>query len=547
MSLFDPSLLSLLAGESSGGLLGGSFKPNADEGILTKMFGTNDPRDPRGAMMSGLAQGLLRGSFADGMAGLNRAGADFEDRATRRQAQSLASARDMLSLNEILRKQKESERERAVYQEYWQKRNMGGGMQGDANQAPMGAPGVSAMSGTSGGSGMSGVPGGSMGAEGMPPTQSGFGVAPKANAYQEYRQLGDHFMKNGMGAKAQTYYEAAERHRPKVSQTPHLMQDPSTGKLVQVLIADDGSAQILPYGAKPDYTVEDLGGSKRVFDRNTWTGGEEYKKTLTPGETVNHQIAAGNLGVARGNLQLARDRFNLDANSPQYMQTEGGIVALPKRPQPGAQLIGQPVIGQDGQSLGPPLKAIPASANTAIMTNLQNLNRAKQALALAQGGQVGSATGDQNATGVKGYLPNAWLNRMDGAGVDTRAAIADLGSLVIHDRSGAAVTAAEFPRLAPFIPQATDDRATVEKKLRRFVDVYQQETDAYAQTYSKEQGYRDNPVLKRSAGQSNDVLPGSLPLPANPTASSLKKGQSYLLPNGKAGVWDGLQFKTGGQ
>ena len=32
---------------------------------------------------------------------------------------------------------------------------------------------------------------------------------------------------------------------------------------------------------------------------------------------------------------------------------------------------------------------------------------------------------------------------------------------VIHSRSGAAVTAAEFPRLAPFIPSEKDDADTV--------------------------------------------------------------------------------------
>lgn len=44
--------------------------------------------------------------------------------------------------------------------------------------------------------------------------------------------------------------------------------------------------------------------------------------------------------------------------------------------------------------------------------------------------------------------------------------------MVIHDRSGAAVTAAEFPRLA-FIPSPTDDAETVQKKLRQFVSSYE--------------------------------------------------------------------------
>lgn len=117
-------------------------------------------------------------------------------------------------------------------------------------------------------------------------------------------------------------------------------------------------------------------------------------------------------------------------------------------------------------------KPLPGTAAKALLENSQNLRRAESALAMIEGKTVGGAKGDPDATGVKGYLPQALLNRFDKSGIETRAAIADLGSLVIHDRSGAAVTAAEYPRLAPFIPSASDDPGTVKKKLARFVQVY---------------------------------------------------------------------------
>ncbi len=75
---------------------------------------------------------------------------------------------------------------------------------------------------------------------------------------------------------------------------------------------------------------------------------------------------------------------------------------------------------------------------------------------------------DPDATGFKGYLPSWALNRMYSSGTDLRAIIGDLSSMTIKDRSGAAVTAAEFPRLKPFIPDATDDPVTVRKKLAGF-------------------------------------------------------------------------------
>jgi hypothetical protein len=62
--------------------------------------------------------------------------------------------------------------------------------------------------------------------------------------------------------------------------------------------------------------------------------------------------------------------------------------------------------------------------------------------------------------------PQAALNRMDPKGVAARAAITNLGSAILHDRSGAAVTAAEFPRLQPFIPSMEDSYDTARTKLR---------------------------------------------------------------------------------
>jgi hypothetical protein len=161
-----------------------------------------------------------------------------------------------------------------------------------------------------------------------------------------------------------------------------------------------------------------------------------------------------------------------------------------------------PIMAQDGRELAAPLKEIPASANAAIISNQQNLTRAENALKLLEGGNVWGAKGDTEATGWKGYLPNAILNRVDPSGTDTRAAIADLGSLVIHDRSGAAVTASETPRLMPFIPLPTDDAVTAKKKIRRFAQVFKEEADLYASTYGKEQKYRENPLLNQGSQSS---------------------------------------------
>jgi hypothetical protein len=111
--------------------------------------------------------------------------------------------------------------------------------------------------------------------------------------------------------------------------------------------------------------------------------------------------------------------------------------------------------------------------------------------------------GDKNATGWKGLVRPVFLNRMDPSGTDTRAAIADLESLVVHDRSGAAVTAAETPRLRPFIPNATDDRATAEKKLNRFTLEYRAMVEEASDFY-KSSGYKVPTDALRGSGATSE-------------------------------------------
>ena len=143
-----------------------------------------------------------------------------------------------------------------------------------------------------------------------------------------------------------------------------------------------------------------------------------------------------------------------------------------------------------GKTKGGGLKTLPSPVARAVMENEHSLRLARNALTLIQGGKVGEQAGSKAATGVKGFLPDAALSRLDPEGVPTRAAIADLGSMIIHDRSGAAVTASEYPRLMPFIPKANDDPPVVEQKLKRFIQVYEDMQQDFRDMYSEDQGYQ---------------------------------------------------------
>lgn len=172
-------------------------------------------------------------------------------------------------------------------------------------------------------------------------------------------------------------------------------------------------------------------------------------------------------------------------------------------------------------------KALPTSAAQKLMENNQNLRRAEQALALSQGKEVSGMQGDTAATGWKGYVPQGLLNRLDPQGADTRAAIADLGSLVLHERSGAAITASEEPRLRPFIPDVHDDQATIQKKLARFAQVYG-DIVGDATAFYKESGYKVPTETLRHAQVTGEQPQGkSGNAAAGTTFSSLPDPRQY--------------------
>ncbi|MES2942935.1 MAG: hypothetical protein V4772_08705 [Pseudomonadota bacterium] len=188
-------------------------------------------------------------------------------------------------------------------------------------------------------------------------------------------------------------------------------------------------------------------------------------------------------------LEAGRDRRQLQALAAA--EARAILASTGKTPSGYKQTEGGELTFIPGGPADPSTKEkpLPASAAKALLENQQNVRRAEIALGLVQGSTVNGAKGDKSATGAKGWLPNQLLNRVDPEGVDTRAAIADLGSLVVHERSGAAVTASEFPRLAPFIPTEKDDAPTVQKKLKLFVDNYKSIIDDAAEFY-KASGYK---------------------------------------------------------
>lgn len=134
----------------------------------------------------------------------------------------------------------------------------------------------------------------------------------------------------------------------------------------------------------------------------------------------------------------------------------------------------------------PKPRPVPNAVATAYLGNQKQIKTIDDAIAQIEA--------NPTALGWKAYLPDAVLNRVSGqnmaGGVDARAGVSDVGSLVIHDRTGAAMSASEWQLLKGFIPKDTDDAATALKKLRRMRAIAAEETEAMADFYTPDQGYR---------------------------------------------------------
>jgi hypothetical protein len=198
------------------------------------------------------------------------------------------------------------------------------------------------------------------------------------------------------------------------------------------------------------------------------------------------------------NYQAAKDQGFVGSifDYEKKLKEAGRAPATPATPSAPVAVIdpvtGKPVYVSRDKSMGmtpasakvADLKQVPVHAQKAIVGASTAISKIDDAIAALKGGT-------EEATGMKGYLPDMALNRMYPKGTEARAAVADIGSLVMHERSGAAVTASESPRLKPFIPLITDDKTTALKKLKRMRQIQADDAEALAGTYTPEQGFRE--------------------------------------------------------
>ena len=222
------------------------------------------------------------------------------------------------------------------------------------------------------------------------------------------------------------------------------------------------------------------------------------------------------------------DRASRDANAAAQRALQAQIAE-------GAQGI-QRLLAEAKAGKAEKLDHLPAAQISAYVGNQKAQGDIDQTLKLLDS--------NPNAVGYKGMLPDSALSRIGTEGEKaTRAAIANIGSLKMHDRSGATVTVGEEPRLLPFIPKISDPLDIAQRKLknlRREAEKHNLTIEGFADTG----GYRspgkttltpddvlDAPAKGReSAGKVGAALPT---YSTQAEVDKLKPGTKFMGPDGK--------------
>jgi hypothetical protein len=222
---------------------------------------------------------------------------------------------------------------------------------------------------------------------------------------------------------------------------------------------------------------------------------------------------------AEGGAAQPADGAGLPAGERVVARGAPKAKARPATPEEKAQYgIGADVPAQvtpDGQihvvtGTGAANRRVPPKIQSGYLENNAGIAQIDQAIALLR--QRPKSMGLANLAG------DEVRQRLDPDGIKVRAAVANVGAVKIHDLSGAAVTAAETPRLKPFIPMPTDTAEAAIKKLEGLKQQLQNNNSQIEVQFGEESGYM--PLTKPKAASAPAA---SAPPAAKPAAKGAAK------------------------
>ena len=232
--------------------------------------------------------------------------------------------------------------------------------------------------------------------------------------------------------------------------------------------------------------LSDFTGARSEFRQNQYAEGRDVKarnfgresdyNTRTFNAAESAATRGFQAGESRAERRLRRSEGALDRTAADKRNTD--------------------IIEGKKETAIKPLKA-PIAIQTAYLSNHSALSQIDRMIA--------AVSSRPNSVGIRfKALPDEVASRIDPEGQETRAIIADLSSLVVHDRSGAAVTISEYPRLKAFLPRLDDNAETVRTKAQTLMAKIQEEQGAIETLYGDANGESMFSKLGKGTG-GNDV------------------------------------------
>ena len=156
-------------------------------------------------------------------------------------------------------------------------------------------------------------------------TQATGAVAPKVDEYTRFKSLGDLYASKGLPDFAQQAYAQAEKFRPKYSTTPQVVRDPKTGQLVNVLISEDGTQTVMPYGVRPDIQLQSLGDKVVAIDKNAAQSGSAWAMGQSPDSRASNALGYARLGFDREQASKPQYHDGAWVSPPTMSNPQGGF------------------------------------------------------------------------------------------------------------------------------------------------------------------------------------------------------------------------------
>lgn len=429
-------------------------------GFLDGFF-ANSPDDPRYGANMALFASMMQGNLPAGVAGYADALQRGRAAVMQNQLGQLNLRKGQLELTDLERKIADDQATRDVLAQFAR------GQQATtpASTAAPGAP-VSGMYGSppQTGATMEASPSQVSSPAGGTPASAGAGGAstggPQAsargNSWQLYQRMGDALSAKGLATQAQGYYALADKFRPQYGTEPRVMMGPD-GKLVNVLVASDGSTQVLPFGVKPNMKTLDLGGTMQAVDENSLTPGATFTKTQTPDSRASNALGWANYGVSKDRLAFEQSKQTQDKIPTGYR------------------------LAADGRSLEfiPGGPADPEAARRASPTEWQGKSlmfgaRAQQADKILGGLEQSGAFSPAGINFKQGVESTPLIGQPLGAAANmvlspnsqrAEQAQRDFVNAVLRLESGAAISQSEFDNARKqYFPQPGDSAAVIAQK-----------------------------------------------------------------------------------